>query len=304
MFSSSAYHPFSIGVVAKDKVYESDIIEVYPIELMYMESGDVEEQATISDTAKLIDGRVITFDINRSVTVKADWKPIGRHNRRTSPDVRKGEMVILYQYANVDQYYWEEYGIFDTLRRKERVVYTYGNTDVVDEELNEDNTYWFEISTVDKIIRLHTSDNDGELTTYDLEIDTKNGKVSLIDGRENSIVLDSDKEELTTVVHNKINGETKEYNLSASSSINEETGERNLKTEGNHNQELGGDMNIDLKKLYIANDTAELMSTLVELLGYMIAEQHIGNMGNPTALHPASIANYTKIKAKLESFKK
>ena len=58
-----------------------------------------------------------------------------------------------------------------------------------------------------------------------------------------------------------------------------------------------------LNTIKIQNQTAELIATLSDLVQANIDEQHIGNLGVPTALHPASSSAYSDIKAKIDSFK-
>ena len=77
------------------------------------------------------------------------------------------------------------------LRKHEDVVYAYSNKPSSDEEYTEDTSYWVRVSTRDKFVHLHTSDNDGEATTYDILIDTREGKLIATDGLGNRISFSS-----------------------------------------------------------------------------------------------------------------
>lgn len=282
----SNFHTYSVGIVTSDKEIDKDIIEVYPLELMYDRSGYIDDVESVIETIQLADNNLISVNVNKTLTVKAEWKPTGNSNRVTSPNVKKGETVFLYQFADVDQFFWDTLGIAPNIRRKERVVHMYGNTDETDTELSGDTSYWFEISTIDKILRLHTSDNDGEKTTFDIELDTLSGILKLVDGRDCSLVYDSDTKEFTLTMVNKINLVTDEFNLKASN---------------NAFIDVGDVLKINLDKVSVANDTCELIQTLSDTLQGIIDESHIGNLGIPTKLHPASITTFTELKTKIDS---
>ena len=296
MRKESLFKIFSVAIVADNKPIDSNVIEVYPIELMYNEYGDVNQVNTFTETVNHIGGGKSSIDVEKRVTYKAAWLPMANTNRKTAPNVRKGEHVLLFRYGNTDQYFWVDLMENAKLRRKERVVYMYGNTDDLDVELDGDNTYWSEIDTVGKQVRFHTSDNDGEATTYDITIDTSEGKVTFEDGVGNSLVLDSVKKELSTKTGKKINLETEECNLTTRKKVNVTTGD-------NITIDCYGNISITLKKLSISNGSNELISVLVSLLDAMLSEKHIDPQGGTTTLDPGSVSAYSSIKSRLQTFK-
>ena len=53
-------------------------------------------------------------------------------------------------------------------------------------------------------MKLHTSDNDGELTTYDVLINTKEGVLEIKDGIGNSVLMSSSEGSLTVTMNAKV----------------------------------------------------------------------------------------------------
>jgi len=210
----SRFHMYSVAIVAKDIEEDGFIVECFPIENMTHVDGDIAYVEGITVSNEDIDNEAEVIVLNKSVTIKAKWLALGHSNRKTAPMVKKGEQVMLFRYANEDEFYWMTmYNEFD-LRRKEKVIHYYSNTDVFMENLHDDNTYWTKVDTINKEVSIHTSDNDGEHTTYDIMINTKKGVISIIDGKGNELLFDSSINTLTANIIDKIVFNTKiiEYN--------------------------------------------------------------------------------------------
>jgi hypothetical protein len=111
----------------------------------------------------------------------------------TSPDVRRGEEVVIWRFGDTDQYWWCTLQQDKKLRRLETVIYGFSNVREENIEMKHDNMYWFEISTHRKNIRFHTAKNDGEPFAYTLQLNTKTGFFTLTDDVGNYILLDSEK---------------------------------------------------------------------------------------------------------------
>lgn len=184
--------PYSIGVVAQNKVLSSNEIEVTPIEELPFVDGELTaEPVTETTTATNADGSTYSSTAVTSVALKAKWLPISNTNRMTSPDVRRGEYVMIYRYGETDQYYWCALKDDMSLRKLETVVYAWSGT--TDEAVPTDssNMYFFEVSTHRKVVHFHTSKSNGEPYMYDLQIDTDTGKFTFTDDIGNYIFLDS-----------------------------------------------------------------------------------------------------------------
>lgn len=265
---------YSIGIVAANKPSNSNMIEVTPIEDFSMLSGQITDNVT-SDTTGGTDSQGVPYQNKYTAgqSIKAKWMGVACANRVTSPDVRRGELVVIYKYANADAdkgYFWVTMKQDINLRRLETVVYAWsGNPDdsfVFTEDNMADNMYYFEVSTHRGHIILHTSAANDEFTTYDLVVDTANGRVVLQDGIGNQFLFDSqnhriymlnvdsssidmDKENLTINIPETFQVTTKTFKVDCEKSeLNATTNTINATTTHNGNLtengafQLNGDM--------------------------------------------------------------
>jgi hypothetical protein len=183
---------YSFAIAAENKELDSHEVVVVPIEVVPDITGEIldsiQELEVSGDSAE---GKSYTIRINASSTITATWMPFGS-NRVTSPDIKRGERLIIWQYADHDKYYWTPAGLDDSLRRLETVIYAWSATPDHSEELDLDsNMYSLEVSTHKKIISLKTTQADGEPFGYTIELDTAYGKFSITDNEGNTIFLDS-----------------------------------------------------------------------------------------------------------------
>lgn len=218
----SAFRMVSKGIVLQDKADGSDMILVDPIEIFPMDNGPVKaHDRKIESTYVDTQGVQKTAKAEAGSGVQAKWIA-AESNRETAPDVRVGETVNLYQYADDPKYYWNTAAREPELRGKERVRFSFSNKDERNKEYDSDTSYWFEFDTKNKKIHLHTSDNDGEACTYDFVFDTRAGSFSLTDNLGNSIVLDSTSGSLVATTTEEIVMNTKRFivNAQSSSTIN------------------------------------------------------------------------------------
>lgn len=183
--------PYSVGLVAANKPLNSKDIEVTPIEVLPMLDGEVTDNLTTTVT-KGKGLAEISFEstTRSSVTLTATWLPFSS-NRKTAPDVRRGEKVMIYRFGDADKYYWKELEYDGSLRKKETIIISISNTDDESADPDADNTYFFTFSTHTKEVSLHTSTSDGEPVGYDFIFNTKDGNVLLTDTNDNSFYLDS-----------------------------------------------------------------------------------------------------------------
>ena len=232
---------YSYATVAANKKLSSDLIEAIPHEQNPLYDGELTddtEQIETKGTDKDDAGFSATLDTTASL--KAKWLSFTDTNRLTPPDVRRGEEIVLWQFGDTDQYWWTTLHQDRKLRRLETVIYGFSNNSKENIENAHDSMYWLEISTHKKVVRFHTSKNDGEPFTYDIQIDTKKGNITIEDDDGNYIFLDSKERHIklrnkddSYVEMNKkiinmnavdeINLTTKRYTLKASESIKEET---------------------------------------------------------------------------------
>jgi hypothetical protein len=191
-FEASKLKFYSLGIVANNKALSSDEVEVTPIEPMQLIDGDIVSAPTELETSGVdSEGVSYTVKITADNAVVAKWLPMGS-NRRTAPDVRRGERVVLYQYGDTDQFYWIDMGWDARLRKLETVLFSISGTQQEDEDsLAEDNCYSLEVSSHTQQITLRTSKANNEFCVYAFQFNLKEGRVLLIDELGNEILLDS-----------------------------------------------------------------------------------------------------------------
>lgn len=188
----SKLKPYSLGIVAKNKLLDTHKIEVTPIEDLVMIDGEITDTG-VDVNSKGSDRFGSTYETNvaASNTVEATWLPFGSPNRFTAPDVRRGEYVMIYQYGDVDKYYWTTMKDDLTLRKLETVIYAYSGTRDEFKGVSADTHYFLEISTHKKLVHFHTSKADGEPYVYDVQICTKAGYIIIQDDIGNIFTIDS-----------------------------------------------------------------------------------------------------------------
>lgn len=189
---------YSLGLVAANKSLKTDKIEVTPVEDFSMVNGEITDNKFKYVTkTKDADGAASNVQIDTTITVQAMWLPIGQSNRKTSPDVRRGEQVILYKFADADKYYWTSLFNDARIRRLETVIYAFSNNSKEDIVDDQNSTYYLEVSTHQKTVTFHTSKNDGEPFAYDVQVNAKEGKIIITDDVGNFFVMDSANKRLS-----------------------------------------------------------------------------------------------------------
>lgn len=183
---------YSIGIVAANKPLDSKDIEVTPVEDMPMLNGEITDTATqYTAEGKGRDGDAFTEEVTTTTSIKATWLPISNSNRITAPDVRRGETVVIYRFGDSNKYFWNTLINDAKLRRLETVIYAFSNNPTEGPDDTSDSTYYFEVSTHNGYVHLHTSKSNNEPFTYDIQINTKEGNLSIRDDVGNFLVIDS-----------------------------------------------------------------------------------------------------------------
>ncbi len=182
---------YSYGVVAANKPLSSNNIQVTPMEDLTMTDGELSDNLTTANVkGEDADGASFESVVRSSATLTARWLPFGS-NRKTSPDVRRGEKVAIYRFADADKYYWTSLEYEANLRKLETVVFAFSATMEEDADSTAETTYFFEVSTHNKLVRFHTSQANGESVGYDILLNTKDSVLQLVDTLDNILFLDS-----------------------------------------------------------------------------------------------------------------
>lgn len=274
----------SIGHAASNLPLDSNMLEVYAVEDVGYADGEINAERETIETSGVDDsGNVYSDVIETSNTILAEWLPWGS-NRYTAPNVRRGEKVILWQYAEVDKYYWTIMGTEDYLRRLETVIFNFSNTrDESTEKLDHTNSYSFIVSTHTKEITVQTCKSDGEKFEYVAKIDAAKGifvisddignqvsiesgekRVSLTNASGSSVVLDKKNIDITapetiTMKSKSVKVDTQTHEVKAkSSSLNAQTWSINATTTtmntGTWNM-TGGTMNLSGGSLAVGTNS-------------------------------------------------
>lgn len=227
--NKSKFHLKSIAYAAENLELGSLELEVTPVEEYGYLDGELNTQReTFEETGVDAFGNEYQVKIETSNTIKAKWLQWGS-NRITPPNIRRGEMVLLYQYANVDEYYWVACGKDDYLRRLETATWAFSNTrDEKTKELNPSNSYFFEVSTHNKHVTLQTNKSDQqkpEPFAYTIQVNTGHGCVVITDDVGNFITLNSKETSITLQNQSgtKVELIKDKINLYSSDSVNIDT---------------------------------------------------------------------------------
>lgn len=203
------YRVYSIGIVSKNKDRDSDHILVAPIEVTPFADGELDADLhTVEGSGVDSDGRSYTVGVKIDNSIEAKWLPMT--HRRTPPDVRRGERVLLYRYGDSERYYWQSMGMDDDLRTLETVIYSWAADpreypDV--DHTSPNHCYYLEVSTHDKMVTFNTAKSNGEPFSYTFQFNTREGAVVLTDDAGNHFELDSAATKLT--LKNKDNSEVR-----------------------------------------------------------------------------------------------
>lgn len=193
----SQFQFYSIGIVAANKPLKSRHIEVTPMEDSPMLDGEItDNQDKYESKGSNSEGQAFEVSLKTTASIRALWVPFGDTNRKTAPDVRRGERVAIYRFGDVDEYFWTTMTHHEKIRRLETVVYAFSNNSKENIENDSSSTYYFEISTHTKLITFHTAKNDGEFCSYNFQVNTKLGNFTFEDDIGNFIFLDSKEKQI------------------------------------------------------------------------------------------------------------
>lgn len=215
--SVSSYKFYSFGIVSQTKERGSFDILVVPIEEINLATGQSEETTvsgssgkpsvnfTQSKTSGTLGNQKMVYNVESTdhknilrsqkvqggLDVTARWTALGQSNRMSPPDVVRGETVMILRVADSDEFFWTTIGNEPSLRRLETVTYMYSNLPSGIKAFDKTTSYWFEVSTHDQYVQLHTSKNNGEAVAWDIKIDTAKGVLNITDNVGNDLTIDA-----------------------------------------------------------------------------------------------------------------
>lgn len=214
MSGFSAMRLVSIGVVAQDKNDNSPFIAVFLKEAHPFHEGDISpHHVTTNYQGTDKDGKDYSVTLQSGMTVKCRWK--STENRITAPSVKKGDEVEVYEVGDTGVYYWSSLPINKNLRRAETVVYAWNASKSPldkDEQPNAKNHYLITVDGKNGNMTISTSKANGEKAAYTLQINGKDGHLSMVDDLGAVLQIDS-------VKGNFILGVTGDISLSSKNTV-------------------------------------------------------------------------------------
>lgn len=316
----SLFRRRSIGIVVKNKDRDTHEVEVAPIEDVFSIDGQLtDDLTTIESEGTDSSGNTYIVSVNTSVSIPCQWLQLHGSNRITSPDVRVGEQVVIYQYGDTDVYYWVPLGMHDDLRRLETVLMGWSATSDASVELDPDtNMYTLLLSTHDNKVVFNTTMENGEAFGYTITLDTDYGSLEIIDNEGNYALMDSaerkfeiyntdesfcrmEKTEIHSYCKDLINFKTdgdmvghveKDVTITVNGNVSGAVkGDVTLTVGGNADIDVEGDVTFKAPKMQFGEDGAVEPSVLGNQLAgwiegvlkpWLDAHVHIGNLGIPT----------------------
>jgi phage gp45-like len=216
----SKFHFYSFGTVAANKPRRNsagqicDLVEVFPIEKFTMSAGEITDNVDkIQVKGQNASGQDYQGELETKASITCKWIPIGEPHRITPPDVRRGEQVIIYRYADTDFYFWTT-AFNNVVRKLETMAWWFsGNEDENDTSRSEDNGYFFELSTHEKHLIFSSSKKNGEVVKYYLQFDMSQGNFLLKDDLGQEVLIDSTAGKIVVTSENEITHNTKKYTI-------------------------------------------------------------------------------------------
>lgn len=198
MLDLSKFRIYSLGTVTDNKPTDTDIVNCCPYEVIPVISGELKgsESRTIVASGTDASDAEYNIQLEEVINLPCKWLPLDT-NKVTAPDMRRGENVIILQYADNDEYYFIPMG--QSLKRLETAVWRFsGTADISDQELDENNCYQFIVSTHKKIISLTTSDANDEGVKFTVQINPGDKVLVAADDKGAFIQMDSDNDAITS----------------------------------------------------------------------------------------------------------
>lgn len=211
-----------IGIMVSSTAYKNQsVFDVFCGELTPHKTGDIGTHVFKMDlhVKNLIASfnkqgqQVADKDSEIYVTTNLKASYLGFDKSRSIPTVTRGQMVLVLNYGNTDEYFWTPLSFDPDKRTFEHIRWSCSNSGVINKEvqniprskqginrrqkdidktiplavedwekIQDDYTYYVEIDTkYGKTIHAHTSCSDGEKWGYDIKIDARKEIIEVYD---------------------------------------------------------------------------------------------------------------------------
>jgi len=209
MADVSRFKLYSMGVAAENLAIGGTTLQIVPIEHMVFLDGELKSEPTpLTVEGTDASGNSTKTTVTMDNAVEAKWLP-WHSNQITAPNIRRGERVFLWRYADRDEFRWTDTGMDRKYRKLETVTYAWNATqDESDNSEDPANHYFVEVSAHKGAITLGTSQANGEKAAYTIQINAKDGNLTIADGLGQIVYVDG----VNHVIH-AINADQSEVTL-------------------------------------------------------------------------------------------
>lgn len=198
MHQPTGYRPIGRGKVIEHKRYGSKDISVIPTDQQPIQAGELVADIEKTDATGVdASGKAYTSSMQTSKALTATWLGLG-DNRVTAPDVRRGDIVELYEYHDTQKLYWQAIGADHGKRRKEKVTHRFSMTD--DEntgDLDDSNSISVDHDGENGMTTIKVPSVKGKAPVT-LQMNSKAGTACMLVGEDNFVQIEQDGEKITT----------------------------------------------------------------------------------------------------------
>lgn len=173
---TNTVHFSGIGIVAKTKDPDSQVITVYPHEVLSDSDGNVMDTSEIAGSTKHQTQEATYWELDPYSTIP--------------PMVTEGDEVILLRHGDSDTYYWFPRKAVSTRQITHR-EHRYPAKKKQDTEDSVDNNYRTLIDTEEGILLLETTKDRDEPVSYTVQLSTADGILSLLTDTGDVLTWDS-----------------------------------------------------------------------------------------------------------------
>lgn len=181
-----------LGIAAADRSHNSRDLLVQLPEMQPFLQGEYKAMS-VTNNITTSDGKSQhTSTLTTSNYITCTYK--GQPNRLEPPYIRKGEQVLVTKFGDDDRWYWEPEGRDENLRRLDKLRFGISGTLENKSEQTDDNTYYIELDSLEnQNIVLSTSQANGELHRYKIELNAKNSTAMVTDEKGNFWTIESEE---------------------------------------------------------------------------------------------------------------
>ena len=227
-------NPSIVGYITNPRS-DRNTVNVYIPKLMQylnMTNGEKTEYLSLDKfKAKLSNSISRDFVSNKAESHNYLEIPININNNTVTRFFRGERCNVEISDKDINSLNVTPYGVDRTKRSVDRALEAISATGKEKTPLDEDNTYYFDKDSDKKIIQIHMSNSNGEVSTYDLVFDGQNGLISMTDGKRNFIMMtkediikmSNEKGSFVSLNKNKITIQSDTIDIKANNQLNIKT---------------------------------------------------------------------------------